>query len=54
MLYTDKKLSCLKIVEIWNKIYKNKSYFAKNKNILKNNNFKIFIYLFYTKFKFYN
>ena len=47
MLYTDKKLSCLKIVEIWNKIYKNKSYLIKNNNILKNNNFKIFIYLFF-------
>ena len=47
MLYTDKKLSCSKIVEIWNKIYKNKSYFAKNNNILKNNNLKIFIYLFF-------
>ena len=47
MLYTDKKLSSLKIVEIWNKIYKNKRNLIENNNNLKNNNFKIFIYLFF-------
>ena len=47
MSYLDKKLSSLKITEIWSKLFRKNKFLTSNISSLKNNNFKIFIYLFF-------
>ena len=47
MIYLDKKLSSQKITDIWEKLFKKNIFLTTNISFLKNNNFKILIFLFF-------
>ncbi len=47
MIYLSKKLSASKIVDVWSNLFLSKISLKKNQEKFKNNNFKIFVYLFF-------
>ncbi len=47
MLFLDKKLSANKIVEVWKKLLNSNYYIKNQKSNIINNDFKIYIYLFF-------
>ena len=47
MIYLDKKLSSQKITDIWEKLFKKNNFLTTNISFLKNDNFKILIFLFF-------